>query len=69
MVSFGCCRPNGPYISGDGVVRTDAPPVGRVVLTHLAPGMDEERDTSGYTTGISAHFRGPVTVANDLDRF
>ena len=43
--------------------------VGRVVLTHLAPGMDEERDTSGYTTGISAHYRGPVTVADDLDRF
>lgn len=43
--------------------------VGRVVLTHLAPGMDEETDTSGYTTGIAAHYRGPVTVANDLDRF
>ncbi|HTU12092.1 MAG TPA: MBL fold metallo-hydrolase [Allosphingosinicella sp.] len=43
--------------------------VERVVLTHLAPGMDEEPDTRGYTTGISAHYRGPVTVANDLDRF
>lgn len=43
--------------------------VGRVVLTHLAPGMDEEPDTSGYTTGIAGHYRGPVTVANDLDRF
>lgn len=43
--------------------------VGRIVLTHLAPGMDEEPDTSGYTTGIAAHYRGPVTVANDLDRF
>jgi ribonuclease BN (tRNA processing enzyme) len=43
--------------------------VGRVVLTHLAPGNDDEPDTRGYTTGISTHFRGPVTVANDLDRF
>ena len=43
--------------------------VGRVVLTHLAPGADAEHDTSGYVTGISAHYRGPVTVANDLDRF
>jgi ribonuclease BN (tRNA processing enzyme) len=43
--------------------------VGRVVLTHLAPGNDDEPDTRGYTTGISAHYRGPVTVANDLDRF
>jgi ribonuclease BN (tRNA processing enzyme) len=43
--------------------------VGRVVLTHLAPGNDAERGTRGYVTGISAHYRGPVTVANDLDRF
>jgi ribonuclease BN (tRNA processing enzyme) len=43
--------------------------VGRVVLTHLAPGNDAEPDTRGYVTGISAHYRGPVTVANDLDRF
>lgn len=43
--------------------------VGRVVLTHLAPGLDEEPDTNGYTTGIATRFRGPVTVANDLDRF
>jgi ribonuclease BN (tRNA processing enzyme) len=43
--------------------------VGRVVLTHLAPGNDAEPDTRGYVRGISAHYRGPVTVANDLDRF
>jgi ribonuclease BN (tRNA processing enzyme) len=43
--------------------------VGRVVLTHLAPGNDEEPDTRGYVAGISVHYRGPVTVANDLDRF
>jgi ribonuclease BN (tRNA processing enzyme) len=43
--------------------------VGRVVLTHLAPGNDDEPDTRGYTAGIFGHYRGPVTVANDLDRF
>lgn len=43
--------------------------VGRLVLTHLAPGNDDEADTKGYVAGISAHYRGPVTVANDLDRF
>ena len=41
----------------------------RVVLTHLAPGNDAERDTSGYTAGISPLYRGPVTVANDLESF
>jgi ribonuclease BN (tRNA processing enzyme) len=43
--------------------------VGRVVLTHLAPGTDDEADTRAYVAGISDHYRGPVTVANDLDRF
>jgi ribonuclease BN (tRNA processing enzyme) len=43
--------------------------VGRLVLTHLAPGNDEEPGTAGYVAGISARYRGPVTVANDLDRF
>lgn len=40
-----------------------------VVLTHLVPGLDGEQDTSGYTAGLSRHFSGPVTVANDGDRF
>jgi ribonuclease BN (tRNA processing enzyme) len=43
--------------------------VGRLVLTHLAPGGDDERNMRGYLTGISTNYRGPVTVANDLDRF
>lgn len=41
----------------------------RVVLTHLAPGMDDETGTAGYTAGMAAIYRGPVSVANDLDRF
>jgi ribonuclease BN (tRNA processing enzyme) len=43
--------------------------VGRVVLTHLVPGLDGERDLSGYTRGIAARYHGPVTVATDLARF
>lgn len=43
--------------------------VGRVVLTHIAPGSDAETGTEGYTRGLAAHYRGPVTVARDLDRF
>lgn len=43
--------------------------VKRVVLTHLVPGNDGERDLSPYTRGIADYFAGPVTVSNDLDRF
>ena len=40
-----------------------------VVLTHVSPGNDGEKDLSGYTRGISPTFEGPVTVAHDLQRF
>lgn len=43
--------------------------VKQVVITHLAPGMDNEPDTKGYTAGIADHYAGPVRVAEDLDRF
>lgn len=43
--------------------------VKQVVITHLAPGLDSEADTTGYTAGITQHYRGPVRVAQDLDRF
>lgn len=43
--------------------------VGRVVLTHLVPGRDEETGTAGYTAGLAKEFNGPVTVARDGDRF
>lgn len=43
--------------------------VGRVVLTHLVPGRDEETGTDGYTAGLSREFNGPVAVARDGDRF
>ncbi len=43
--------------------------VKEVVLTHLSPGLDGEKDTSGYTNGIDARYKGPVKVAKDLDRW
>ncbi len=40
-----------------------------VVLTHLSPGMDDETDLSGYTSGIKPAFNGAVHVARDLERY
>ncbi len=42
--------------------------VKQVVLTHLVPGNDGERDLTPYTRGISQYFDGPVLIARDLDR-
>lgn len=42
--------------------------VKQVVLTHLVPGNDGERDLTSYTRGIADHFAGPVTIARDLER-
>lgn len=42
--------------------------VKQVVLTHLVPGNDGERDLTPYTRGISYHYTGPVTIARDLER-
>lgn len=43
--------------------------VGRVVLSHIVPGWDEETDLTVYSKGVSSHYNGPVHVASDLDRF
>ena len=43
--------------------------VKEVILHHLVPGYDEETDMSRYTRGIDRHFKGPVRVARDLDRY
>ena len=43
--------------------------VKEVVLTHIVPGSDGERDLSGYTKGIAPTYGGPVYVSRDLDRF
>ena len=43
--------------------------VKEVILHHLVPGSDGETDLSVYTKGIDRHFKGPVRVARDLERF
>ncbi|MCP5391697.1 MAG: MBL fold metallo-hydrolase [Sphingomonadaceae bacterium] len=43
--------------------------VGMVVLTHLVPGLDSERDTRRYSDGVRAEFAGPVVVASDLAEY
>lgn len=43
--------------------------VGEVVLTHIAPGMDNETNLNSYTSGVSDVFDGPVSLAQDLDRY
>jgi ribonuclease BN (tRNA processing enzyme) len=37
-----------------------------VVLNHLAPGLDNETDMSGYSAGVRKYFKGPVIVGRDL---
>jgi len=43
--------------------------VGRVVLSHLAPGLDSETSTDSYSAGVRKTYRGRVTVARDLMAF
>lgn len=40
-----------------------------VVVTHLAGGMPDKRPTKSYVDTIHEIFSGPITIANDLDRF
>ena len=40
-----------------------------VVLTHLVPGLDTDSDPTAYTAGVSAKFKGPVTLANDIGAY
>ncbi|MDR3510992.1 MAG: MBL fold metallo-hydrolase [Caulobacteraceae bacterium] len=40
-----------------------------VVLTHFAPGADEETDPSPYVDGVRREYSGPVVAARDLDEF
>lgn len=40
-----------------------------VVLTHVVPGDDGERDDAPYIEGVKKYFSGPVTLAKDLMRF
>lgn len=40
-----------------------------VVLTHQAPGLDEDVDASALLRGVREHFSGAVVPARDLDQF
>ena len=40
-----------------------------LVITHFAAGTPDPERTSGYIAEIKKRFAGPVTLANDLDRF
>jgi ribonuclease BN (tRNA processing enzyme) len=43
--------------------------VGSVVVQHLVIGNAGEEEKRGYVAEIGSVFDGPVTIANDLDRF
>ncbi|MBO9380763.1 MBL fold metallo-hydrolase [Sphingomonas histidinilytica] len=40
-----------------------------VILTHVGPGDDAERDMRMYTSGVRQMFSGPVVIANDGDEY
>jgi ribonuclease BN (tRNA processing enzyme) len=40
-----------------------------VVLTHISPGLDGEKDMSRYTAGVRKTFSGPVIAGRDLNEF
>lgn len=40
-----------------------------LVITHFAAGTPDPERTRGYIAEIRARYSGPVTLANDLDRF
>jgi ribonuclease BN (tRNA processing enzyme) len=43
--------------------------VRRLVITHVVPGKTSAADAERYLADVRKSFRGPVIVANDLDRF
>ena len=40
-----------------------------LVITHFAAGTPDPSRTEGYKAQIRSHYRGPLTLANDLDQF
>jgi ribonuclease BN (tRNA processing enzyme) len=43
--------------------------VGRLVITHIVPGVMTGEQEAGYRQAIARSYRGPVEFADDLDRF
>jgi ribonuclease BN (tRNA processing enzyme) len=55
-----------PAEVGDLAKRAD---VKMVVLSHISPGGDLERDVTRYAKDVWEHFPGPVFVGRDLDEY
>lgn len=43
--------------------------VKKLVITHMAPGLDTPAEFEKYTSEVAAFYEGDITIANDLDRF
>lgn len=58
------------HLTPDAVGRLAAKAgVKALAITHFAAGTPDPERTKGYVAQIRTHFKGPVTLANDLDRF
>jgi len=55
-----------PEQVGDMAARAEAK---KVVVTHMAPGVDDPAMVDFYTKGIAAKYAGEIVMAKDLDRF
>ncbi|BBD98215.1 MBL fold metallo-hydrolase [Sphingobium amiense] len=55
-----------PQAVGELAARAE---VKALVVTHLAGGTPGEAPSTAYDIAIHRSFKGPVTIANDLDRF
>lgn len=43
--------------------------VGKVVVTHMSPGLVTPAEFEKYTNEVAEVYKGDITIANDLDRF
>lgn len=43
--------------------------VKKLVITHMAPGLNTPEEVEFYKTQVTAEYKGDTTLANDLDRF
>lgn len=43
--------------------------VKKLVITHMAPGLDTPAEYEKYTNEVAKFYKGDITIANDLDRF
>jgi ribonuclease BN (tRNA processing enzyme) len=43
--------------------------VGSLVITHMAPGLDTQAEIDFYTKQVASEYKGPISVAQDLNRY